>query len=103
MKDLFNTGLDQWFHLETKSKASEAAVKDNQEDIEFYAQLVRCAAEQAEVANAAEMADAVQYLKEATERLKELVELKAGLEEKAEYNRRAADAMRYALKSVATF
>ena len=103
MSNLFDVGLRQWFVLETEAVKAAEAVRNNNEDLEFYGQLAQCAAEQAEVANASQRQSAIQYLRSQLERLEELLQLKDELEEKARAAREAANTWRDGLREVANF
>ena len=103
MNDLFDISLAQWYAFETEAVKAAEAVKNNSEDLEFYAQLAQCAAEQAEVANASQRQSAIKYLRSQLERLEELLQLKDELEEKARAAREAANTWRDGLREVANF
>lgn len=103
MSDLFNTSLSQWFSLETAAVKAAEAVKDNKEDIEFYAQLVHCSSKQAETACPADRLSEIRYMKTQVLRLEELLELKPVLEERAHRARERADAWKAGLREVANF
>ena len=103
MNDLFDISLAQWYAFETEAVKAAEAVKNNSEDLEFYAQLAQCAAEQAEVAGPEQRSSAIQYLRSKLERLEELLQLKDELEDRASLTRERANAWKKGLREVANF